>query len=137
VSKKKSRKPAGKKKAGKRREKRERAWTVVTFDELDAWRAERKLPKKRMAELVGVTNSTYHNWARGSAVATLNTQERIRGLMDGRDAASELSEPTPSSPDVVSATATIVAGYLNHSKRNLTSEEVAELVRSIRRALET
>lgn len=116
-----------------------RTWALVTFAELDAWRADRNIPKKKMADLVGVTNSTYHNWARGSAVATLNTQERIRNLLDSGGAVLEAREGAVGgvrAPEVVTATGQIVASYLAHKKREATLEELTRVVREVRRALE-
>lgn len=108
----------------------------MTYAELDAWRAERNIPKKRMAEMVGVTNSTYHNWARGVAVATPNTQERIRALISGKPDASSASAPDPAKSEVVLATGQIVASFLSQREESLSVDGLAELVREVRRALE-
>ena len=110
---------------------------MVTFAELDAWRAERNIPKKRMAEMVGVTNSTYHNWARGVAVATPNTQERIRALLQGEGgpAAGATRGETPKS-EIVLATGQIVASFLSQREEGLSVDDLASLVREVRRALE-
>ncbi|MGE0710551.1 MAG: hypothetical protein AB7N76_17890 [Planctomycetota bacterium] len=126
---------ARKKRSSKLDGGRQRQWTIVSFDELDGWRSERGIPKKRMAEMVGVTNSTYHNWARGSAVATQNTQERIRAILDGRaDVNGDGTQVVRG--EVAAATGTIVAAYLGNRKRELSSEELSKLVREVRRALE-
>lgn len=109
-----------------------REWKVVSFEELDAWRSRQHIPKKRMAEMVGVTNSTYHNWARGSAVATLNTQERIRDLIEKGPPALRAGEATP---EVIQATGTIVASYLATQRTALTVEELGRTVREVRAAL--
>ena len=127
---------------GTRRGGPSRTWSLVTYAEMDAWRAERNIPKKKMADLVGVTNSTYHNWARGSAVATLNTQERIRNLLDSGGAGVEprASGGTSSegrAAEVISATGQIVSSYLAHKKREATLEELTRVVREVRRALES
>ena len=92
-----------------RRSKRE--WKDVTFERLDAWRAARKIPKKTMAEMLGVTNSTYHNWARGIAVATPNTQSRILKVMSEADAGPAVAtqEGPTGQPEVMAATGEIVA----------------------------
>ncbi|HBP19785.1 MAG TPA: hypothetical protein DEA08_18590 [Planctomycetes bacterium] len=126
-------------KSGARRGGPSRTWTLVTFAEMDGWRAERNIPKKKMADLVGVTNSTYHNWARGSAVATLNTQERIRNLLDSGGLAAEVRGASAGggrAPDVLNATGQIVASYLAHKKREASLEELTRVVREVRRALE-
>lgn len=81
-----------KKKAGA--SARKPKWSIVTYDQIEVWRKDRKLPKKRMAMLLGVTNSTYHNWARGIAVATYNTQRKIQEIMDkGEVPAHVLAQP--------------------------------------------
>jgi transcriptional regulator with XRE-family HTH domain len=127
-----TRKKATRKKAGK---KRTREWTKVTFEQLDAWREERKIPKKKMAEMLGVTNSTYHNWARGIAVATPNTQERILGVLNETHQGNGASSGGAISPDVMTATGQIVGAYLQSSPSGMTSEALVKLVRDVRRAL--
>ena len=72
-------------KSGKDNSARRPSWSIVTYEQIEEWRKKQGLPKKRMASLLGVTNSTYHNWARGIAVATYNTQRKIRDVLD-RDA---------------------------------------------------
>jgi len=94
------------KKSGKK--KRTREWTKVTFDTLDSWRAARNIPKKKMAEMLGVTNSTYHNWARGVAVATPNTQERILRVIGGESSSAANSGNGGHNAEVMAATGQIV-----------------------------
>ncbi|RMG09753.1 MAG: XRE family transcriptional regulator [Planctomycetota bacterium] len=118
--------------------KRKRTWTKVTFEELDSWRAARGIPKKRMAEMLGVTNSTYHNWARGIAVATPNTQERIRRVLAGEEATAATpgqGPPARCSAEVMSATGQIVNSYLQTRPSGMTPEKLVELVRQVRSAL--
>lgn len=124
--------------SAKRRGGPSRSWSLVTFAEMDAWRDDRNIPKKKMADLVGVTNSTYHNWARGSAVATLNTQERIRNLLDsgGVGAVGASNGASAGRPEVISATGQIVASFLSNKKREASLEELTRVVREVRRALE-
>ena len=59
------------------------AWSLLTFDELEAWRSEQKIPAIRLASLLGFSNSTYHNWKSGRAIPNESMQERLRGLIDG------------------------------------------------------
>ncbi len=118
------------KKSSKKR--RPRAWNLVTFEEIEAWRSQRGIPKKRMAELLGVTNSTYHNWARGIAVATPNTQERIRGVLAGD---KETTEPEGKA-EVIRATGQIVSSYLRSQEQGLSVDGLTSIVREVRRALE-
>lgn len=116
------------------KKRRPRAWTLVTFEEIEAWRSQRAIPKKRMAELLGVTNSTYHNWARGIAVATPNTQERIRGVLAGRNPVTDPS--AGGKAEVILATGQIVASYLRHQEQGLSVEGLTSIVREVRQALE-
>lgn len=85
-----------------------------------------------MADMLGVTNSTYHNWARGIAVATPNTQERIRRI---------LSDPQPRTPrsnrsDVIRATGEIVSSFLSRQSGAFSIDDLGVLVRRVSRALE-
>lgn len=130
---------------------RSRAWTIVTFDELDAWRQRQSLPKKRVADLLGVTNSTYHNWARGIAVATPSTQQRIFDLIRGNGAAlpaartngivlpvvGPRSNGASEVEAVLSSTAQIVNAYLIGTKPDLNTEQLCTLIREVSRALKS
>ena len=117
--------------------RRKRSWSVVTYEELEAWRERESLPKKRAAELIGVTNSTYHNWARGLAVATPNTQRKIRELIDGEGvsigaagASNGLQEES------LRTTAQIVTTYLQTQHQDgMDPENLTKLVREVRQAL--
>ncbi len=119
--------------------RKRREWTVTTFDELDAFRAKHGIPKKKMAELLEVTNSTYHNWARGIAVATPKTQQRIRRIIDAGppSANGEAGHEAMSRPEVMEATGRIVQSYLAAKPQNMTIEKLVELVREVRTALVT
>ena len=126
-----------KKKATKVGGRKKRAWSVVTFDELEAWRAVRNIPKKKMAEMLEVTNSTYHNWARGIAVATPNTQERIRRMIesDGVPVSPGTPAKSSSSVGVMETTGKIVASYLETKPSGMTAEKLVKLVRDVKHAL--
>jgi transcriptional regulator with XRE-family HTH domain len=126
---------------------RARSWTVVTFEELEAWRQRQGLPKKRVADRLGVTNSTYHNWARGIAVATPATQHKIHALINGAelpDAARAGSRPwngadasVRDGSAVLSSTAQIVNAYLqSRTAAKLTPEGLCQLIRDVTRALQ-
>lgn len=52
-------------------------WSLVTFKQIEGWRTKLKLSKAGMAEALGVTNSTYHNWRRGTTIPHVNQQEGI------------------------------------------------------------
>jgi DNA-binding transcriptional regulator YiaG len=56
-------------------------WTVVSYKKIEARRIELGYSKSAMAVALGVTNSTYHNWRRGTTVPHPNQQEQIRDLM--------------------------------------------------------
>ena len=120
--------------------RKKRSWTVVTFDDLESWRAARNIPKKKMAEMLEVTNSTYHNWARGIAVATPNTQERIRRLIENEGApllpgAVAVANGGTSSSGVMETTGKIVASYLETKPSGMTPEKLVKLVRDVKQAL--
>lgn len=52
-------------------------WSVISFKKIEEWRTKLDLPKSGMAEALGVTNSTYHNWQRGTTVPHASQQEEI------------------------------------------------------------
>ena len=132
-------------KASTNTKKRHRSWTTVTFDELDARRSERNIPKKKMADMLGVTNSTYHNWARGIAVATPNTQERIRRWIDSNGASGgtpigSSGQPRPTTPpashsEIMETTGRVVESYLQTKPSGMSVERLVKLVRDVRQAL--
>jgi DNA-binding transcriptional regulator YiaG len=68
-----------KKKAATRSKKatKKPSWTVVTFKQIEEWRERLGLSKSAMAEALSVTNSTYHNWRRGTTVPHANQQHEI------------------------------------------------------------
>lgn len=127
---------------------RSRSWTVVTFDELEAWRQRQGLPKKRVADRLGVTNSTYHNWARGIAVATPATQHKIHALINGGEVAGvSRASLRPSNGGaervdndgtaLLSSTAQIVNAYLqSRPATKLTPEGLCQLIRDVTKALQ-
>lgn len=126
---------------------RARSWTVVTFEELEAWRQRHGLPKKRVADRLGVTNSTYHNWARGIAVATPATQHKIHALINGGEVMPRAGAPAhnggAASHDhdgsaVLESTAQIVNAYLQSPPAaKLTPEGLCQLIREVTRALKS
>jgi len=52
-------------------------WSVITFEQIEEWRGNLGLSKSAMAEALQVTNSTYHNWRRGTTVPHPNQQNDI------------------------------------------------------------
>lgn len=130
---KKKRAAVSKKKGTRRRRTRE--WSRVTFEALDGWRAARNIPKKKMAEMLGVTNSTYHNWARGVAVATPNTQDRILKVIGGNGSDASGTAKSSANPEVMAATGQIVKSYLETRPNGITVDKLVKLVRDVRAAL--
>jgi len=92
--KKKKRRVSTKKKnsAVKRRRKakssKKPVWSVLSFKELEDWRERLGLSKSVMAEAIGVTNSTYHNWKRGVTVPHASQQEDILQRIKALETAS-------------------------------------------------
>ena len=68
------------KKAGKRKTKKPK-WTILTFAQIERRRKELGFSKARMALSLEVTNSTYHNWRRGTTVPHPNQQEILKAKM--------------------------------------------------------
>lgn len=58
------------------------SWDVVTFRQIEARRVELNHSKASIAEALGVTNSTFHNWQRGTTVPHVNQQEQIKAALD-------------------------------------------------------
>jgi hypothetical protein len=120
---------------------RSRQWTIVTFADLEAWRQRHALPKKRVADLLGVTNSTYHNWARDRAVATPTTQQKIYSLIhDGPPAEGAPRKGAGAPHDgrdgaVLHSAAAIVSAYLRVHGARYDVGALCQLIRSVTRAL--
>lgn len=106
---------------------RKPTWSAVTYAEIEEARLRMGLPKRRMAsEILGVTNSTYHNWCRGKATPTLAQQRRI---VEAISAGSKSSAPAPEG--AAEATASVVRTYLETSKHKLEPGELARLTREV------
>lgn len=52
-------------------------WVSVTYKGIEKARKQLGFTKSAMAEALEVTNSTYHNWRRGTTVPHVNQQEQI------------------------------------------------------------
>ncbi|MCA8923387.1 MAG: helix-turn-helix transcriptional regulator [Planctomycetes bacterium] len=114
---------------------------MITFAQIEQWRTERKLPKRRMAEVLGVTNSTYHNWARGKAVPTVNAQRKLLAALSG-DTKTPTPRPARAQPLPVSegsealrAAASIVNTYLETHPGKLEPAQFTQLVRDVLEAV--
>ena len=115
------------------------SWSIVTYDQIEEWRKKQGLPKKRMATLLGVTNSTYHNWARGIAVATYNTQRKIRDVLD-RDTvpsgvASAPRRKSGPNPNPNGTRADLVKTYIAANPGKVSPDEMIELLDRVRAKL--
>ncbi|MEZ6188538.1 MAG: helix-turn-helix transcriptional regulator [Planctomycetota bacterium] len=119
--------------------RRRPSWSVISFAEIERWRTSHDLPKRRMAELLGVTNSTYHNWARGKAVPTVNAQRKLRATLDGPQAGASQDEQAGGASAVqaetLRATAAIVNTYLETHPGKLSPEQMTHLIREVRAAV--
>jgi transcriptional regulator with XRE-family HTH domain len=138
MAKKKTRRPVTKKKpaapSGKKAQKRRRSWSLLTFEDLEKWREREGLPKKRAAEKLGVTNSTYHNWARGIAIPNTNTQKKLRETIDAPPQGPD-GLPIGPSDETMRALAGIVTTYLQSSPSKVSPDDLPRLVRHVRQAL--
>jgi DNA-binding XRE family transcriptional regulator len=56
-------------------------WTIVTFKQIETARASLGLSKAAMAQALGVTNSTFHNWQRDATVPHPAQQESIKASL--------------------------------------------------------
>lgn len=65
-----------KKKTAKAQNKKPK-WTLVSYKQIEKARGQLGLSKSSMAEALEVTNSTYHNWRRGTTVPHHKQQEQI------------------------------------------------------------
>ncbi|MBI4122296.1 MAG: helix-turn-helix transcriptional regulator [Parcubacteria group bacterium] len=115
-------------------------WTIADIDDLEGWREQRRIHKKEMARMLGVTNSTYHNWLRGISVATPSTQRRIKLLMESNGSATMVPTTARSSQDAADRDAiartvgTIMAAYVE-ADTNLTVDQLVGTIRRVRQEL--
>ncbi len=85
-----------KKKASKAQNKKPK-WTLTSYKQIEKAREQLGLSKSSMAEALEVTNSTYHNWRRGTTVPHPNQQEQIAARL------RVLDSPTGKGTDLKSA----------------------------------
>jgi len=52
-------------------------WSLTTFNKIEKARSSLGLSKVAMSKMLGVTNSTYHNWKKGTAVPHETAQQEI------------------------------------------------------------
>lgn len=116
------------------------AWTHVTPDKIIAFREENAISRQRLAEAVGVSQTSVQNWEHGT-VATPKMQKRLAELISrGPHAIPSTRRPLPGMYDAagdaaaVQATGTIVSSYLANN-RDVEPEQLLALIRDIRRTL--
>jgi len=69
-------------------------WSVMTYKQIEARRVELGYSKSAIAELLSITNSTYHNWRRGTTVPHANQQETIKTVLANLPSIKEAGKPT-------------------------------------------
>ncbi|MCO5164866.1 MAG: helix-turn-helix domain-containing protein [Planctomycetes bacterium] len=118
---------------------------MLTPEKLKAFRAENRISRARLAELLGVSSTSVQNWETNT-VASMKIQERLAQLIAAGPAAIPPSTKAPSLWDrgstssnrgdpALLATGTIVAGYLQVKGGELGVDELLGLIRSVRQAL--
>ncbi|MCO5170081.1 MAG: helix-turn-helix transcriptional regulator [Planctomycetes bacterium] len=119
-------------------------WKLLTPEKLKAFRAEHKVSRARLAQMIGVSTTSIQNWESGT-VASLKVQHRLAELIAAGPAAILAPRKAPSLWDVaggaspradsaISATGEIVASYLK-SRKELPAKELVEVIRAVRAAL--
>lgn len=73
-------------------------WGVVNLKQIEARRKELGLSKTAMANNLGITNSTYHNWARGTTIPHPAQQDQIKAALDSMTGASNGTGTTRRKP---------------------------------------
>lgn len=117
----------------RRKKSRRPRWTVTTFGKIEEVRKSLRWPKLAMADLLGVTNSTYHNWASGKAVPVESRQRQIAKALE-RAGQSRASGDSQAIPEAVQATAEVVRAYLATGE-SLEPEGLVSLTRGVLAAL--
>lgn len=120
------------KKVAKRKTTRGRkaaTWSVVTWDEVERFRVARNITNKEMAALCEVTNSTFHNWKRGTCAPNPSTQKRIRELLNGtRGQYQPVS--TALHDAQINAVRTVVCAYIK-SNPEMTPDDLIDVVGAV------
>jgi len=130
-------KTAASKKATPARGRRRADWKHTTFAEIEAWRKENRLPKYRTAELLGISNGTYHNWAKGRAVPSLSTQRKLKEMIAAAAPGGSPAEPgsgsegEPARNEALRAATEILNTYLQTHPGKLSPDRFTRLVREV------
>jgi DNA-binding XRE family transcriptional regulator len=70
-------------------------WSTLTYTRIESRRKKLGISKAAMAAALGVTNSTYHNWRRGTTVPHPNQQALLKTKMEAIG-----DEKAPAAPTV-------------------------------------
>ena len=114
----------------------ESGWRFVQPEEILAYRQEHGLSRAKLADSLGVSTTSIQNWERGR-VAALETQRRLRSLIDGEPLlpGGLATLPQPAAQDsLVMMTGQIVAAYLS-TQTDLDPTRIPELIRTVKDAL--
>lgn len=117
-------------------------WKLVTPEQLRDYRANNKISRARLAQMLGVSSTSVQNWETGT-VASMKIQQRLAELIAAGPAAILPARKQASLWDMaaqekndpaITTTGTIVAGYVStHS--GMSPEDLIGLIRSVRQAL--
>jgi DNA-binding XRE family transcriptional regulator len=126
-------------------------WTLVTPEQIRVYRKTNGTSRAKLADMLGVSNTTVQNWETGKGAAFPKIQERIKALLDGapqpapsrrgsrggaapQPATSNGSHaPTNGYDSTVEATGRIVAAFLGGAK--IQRQELGAVIREVRSAL--
>lgn len=106
------------------------AWSIVTYDDIEKVRERLGLTKSKMAKQLGVTNSTLHNWKRGTAVPTLRRQRSIKSYIDNAFTPKLTAVPQATRDVARKATADLVVAMIQTGQIN-DPNDVVKLTRDL------
>lgn len=117
-------------------------WKLVTPEQLKEYRAEHKISRARLAQMLGVSSTSVQNWETGT-VASMKIQQRLAELIAAGPAAIlpprkpaslwDMAAQKQADP-AITTTGTIVAGYLQ-TRQDMSPDDLVGLIRSVRQAL--
>jgi transcriptional regulator with XRE-family HTH domain len=56
-------------------------WSIVTFDDLDAWRLDHSLTQASFCRLAGISTGAYYSWRKGIYAPSDSVQRRLKKLI--------------------------------------------------------
>jgi len=56
-------------------------WELVTWEQIEAWRRENHLTKKRVAKLAGINKHSFYQWGQGVHIPSLANQQKLKDLI--------------------------------------------------------